>query len=358
MKKELLLLAGPTTIPERTLKAMNRQVIYHRAPEFEQIAKELNGNLKKIFKTQNEVMVLTGSGTAAMEAAIQNCFSAGDEVIVIVLGVFSARMADMAETFGLKVTRVQKPAGEVAVVADIMPYMSAKTKGVFVIHNESATGVTSDLKSFGEALKDTDALLVTDTVSGVGAIDFAMDDWHIDVAFAGSQKALMGPPGVSVISLSDKAWQAVETSALPKFYFDLKKAKKFGIDGQHPWTPAIYSIIGLNESTKMIMEEGIDNVIARNTKLSKMVVDGLAELGIKLFPKDPVYASKAVNTFAYDKSPQFVNLLKEKFGIQIYNGQADLFDTTFRVGTMGYVAETDIAAFLYAAKQIVYEIEK
>ena len=357
MQKNILLIAGPTAVPERALSSMNRQVIFHRSEEFENISLELTENLKKIFKTKNDVMVLTGSGTSAMEAAIENCFSAGDEVVVVVLGVFSARMADMAETFGLKVKRVIKEYGDVATVDDVMPYVTEKTKGVFVVHNESATGVTSDLKAFGDALKDTNALLVVDTVSGIGAIEFAMDDWHIDVAFASSQKALMGTPGTAVISLSDKAWKATETSTLPKFYFDLKKAREFGKKGQQPWTPAIYSFIGLNESVKMICEEGIDNVVARNSELSDMTVKGLAKLGIYLFAKDPSFASKSVNTFYYEKSPQFVAKLKNEFGIEIYNGQADLHDTTFRVGTMGYVAKTDVAAFLYAAEQVVKELE-
>lgn len=357
MNKNIMLMAGPTALPEREIKAMDRQVIFHRSQEFEDITKELNANLKKVFKTEQEVMVLTGSGTSAMEATIQNCFSAGDEVIAVVIGVFSKRMADMAEAYGLNVIRVEKPNGEVALVDDVLPKMTENTRGVFVCHNESATGVTSDIQAFGEALKDTNALLCVDTVSGIGAIDFSFDAWHVDVAFASSQKALMGAPGTAVICLSEKAWKATETSKFPKFYLDLKLARDFGVKGQHPWTPAVYAIIGLNESVKMICEEGIDNVIARNTELSEMVVKGLGKLGIHLYAKDPVYASKSVNTFYYEKSPQFVAKLKEEFGIQIYNGQADLFSTTFRVGTMGYVAKTDIAAFLYAAEQVVKELE-
>lgn len=354
--KNIMLMAGPTTIPERELAAMNRQIIFHRSQEFEDISLELTENLKKVFKTKNDVMVLTGSGTSAMEASIQNCFSAGDEVICVVLGVFSERMARMAETYGLNVRRITKPDGEVATPEDVMPYVTENTKGVFVVHNESATGVTSDIRAFGEALKDTNALLVVDTVSGIGAIDFAMDDWHVDVAFASSQKALMGAPGTAVICLSDKAWKATETSTLPTFYLDLTSARDMGRKGQQPWTPAIYAIIGLNESVKMIVEQGIDNVIAHNSKLSAMVVEGLHKIGIELFAKDKRYASKSVNTFAYDKAPEFVRRLKEEYGITIYNGQAHLMSSTFRVGTMGYVSETDIAAFLYAAEKVKAEL--
>lgn len=358
MKKKIMLMAGPTAIPEREIRAMDRQILFHRSKEFEEITRELNTNLKKVFRTKEEVMVLTGSGTAAMEAAVQNCFSAGDEVVVAVLGVFSARMAAIAETYGLKVIRVEKAAGETVTVDEVMACVTENTKGVFIVHNESATGVTTDIRKFGEALKDTGALLVVDTVSGIGALEFAFDDWHVDVAFASSQKALMGAPGTAVICLSQKAWKAAEASTLPKFYLDLRLAKEFGEKGQHPWTPAVYSIIGLNESVKMIVEEGIDNVVKRNEKLSGMVVEGMEKLGIHLFAKDPSFASKSVNTFAYDKSPQFVAKLAQNYGVEIYNGQGDLYDTTFRVGTMGYVCETDIAAFLYAAEQVIKELEQ
>lgn len=357
MKKNIMLMCGPTAIPERELAAMNRQIIYHRSEEFEKISQELTENLKKIFKTQNDVMVLTGSGTSAMEASITNCFSKGDKVVVVVLGVFSARMAEMCENFGLEVTRVEKPYGEVADPEEVLPYVTEDTKGVFVVHNESSTGVTTDIAAFGEALKNTNSLLVVDTVSGIGAIDFRMDEWNVDVAFASSQKALMGTPGTAVISLSEKAWKAAEKSNLPCYYLDLTKARDFGEKGQQPWTPAIYSFIGLNESVKMILEEGIDNIIAHTTKLSEMVVAGMKDLGIELFPKNPIWASKSVNTFAYDKAPEFVKRLRDEFGISIYDGQASLYQTTFRVGTMGYVSDTDVAAFLYAARIVKAEID-
>lgn len=350
-------MAGPTAIPEQAIKAMDRQVIFHRSNEFEEITKELNSNLKKVFKTKNEVMVITGSGTATMEAAITNCFSQGDEVVVVVLGVFSERMAEMAEAFGLAVKRVKKSLGEVATVEEVMSQVTSETKGIFVVHNESATGVTSDIQAFGEAVKDTEMLLIVDTVSGVGAIEFEMDAWHVDVAFASAQKALMGAPGVATISLSDKAWKATETSTLPKYYLDLKRAKEFGERGQHPWTPAIYAIIGLNESVKILVEEGIDSVIAQNIKYSVMITEALQSMGIPIFAKDDSYASKAVNTYKYAKSPQFVAKLKADYGIEIYNGQAELFATTFRVGTMGYVAETDVVAFIYAAREVIKELE-
>lgn len=353
MKKDVLLMVGPTIIPERVIEATNTQVISHRSKEFSVITSELNTNLKKVFQTKNEVMTLTGSGTSSMEAAIQNCFSVGDEVVIAVLGVFSERMAIMAERFGLNVKRVVFPLGQEADVDTIMRYVTKNTKGVFIVHNESATGVFNNIKEFGDALKDTDTLLVVDSVSGIGGINLEVDNWNVDIAFTASQKALMGPPGLSIISLSDKAWKACEQSTMPKFYFDLVEAKRMNAFSQHPWTPAVYSIIGLNESVKMIIEEGLENVFQRHDKISKMVINGMRELGLDLFPAEERYASKTVNTFKFDKSQLFVNKIKEKYGVVISGGQDSLNSSTFRVGTMGYVAETDVAAYLYAAGKVL-----
>ncbi len=356
MKKDILLMVGPTIIPERVIKAMNTQIISHRSAEFSSIASELNENLKKVFQTKNEVMTLTGSGTSAMEAAIQNCFSPGDEIIVAVIGVFSERMAIIAEQFGLNVKRAAFPLGQEADVDTVMNLVTNNTKGVFIVHNESSTGVFNSIKEFGEALKDTDILLGVDSVSGLGGINLEVDNWHVDIAFTASQKALMGPPGLSMITLSDKAWKACEKSRLPKFYFNLIEARKMNLLAQHPWTPSVYSVIGLNESLKMIMEEGLKNVFARHEKLSEMIVNGMKDLGLKLFPKEDRYASKTVNTFKYEKSPIFVNRIKEEYGVVISGGQDNLKDSTFRVGTMGYVAETDAAAFLYAAERVLKKL--
>lgn len=351
-RKNIQLMCGPTTIPEVSIHAMNRQILFHRSREFEEITEQLNENLKKVFQTKQDVLTLTGSGTAAMEASVCNCFSEGDEVVVCVLGVFSDRMAKICEAYGLKVTRVTAKLGEALCVDEVMPYVTEHTKGVFLIHNESATGVTSDVKSFGEAFADTNTLLIVDSVSGLGSLPMYMDAWHVDVLFTGSQKALMGPPGLSLIALSEKAWNAVNHAKLPRFYLDLKVAREYARRNQHPWTPAVYSIIGLNESLKILTSDGMEAVYAHTKMLSDMVVNGLKELGISLFP-NPACASKSVNTFAYGKSRAFVTALKDKFGISIYGGQDTLADSTFRVGTMGYVSETDVQAFLYAAKKVI-----
>lgn len=258
MKKEVVMMVGPTAVPDRVLDSMHRKSISHRTPEYCEIQARVSQGLKKVFGTNQEVYTLTSSGTGAMEAAIQNCFSFGDEVIVPVLGVFSSQFADMAEAYNLKVVRDEYELGEAADLDRVMALVTESTKGIFIIHNESATGVYNDLEAFGEALKDRDILLISDSVSGAGGLEMKMDQWHIDILLSSSQKALMVPAGLAFIALSDKAWKATETSDIPKFYFDLNKAKNFYQIDQTPNTPGVYNVFAVDEALKMIFEEGLD----------------------------------------------------------------------------------------------------
>lgn len=354
--KEIQLMVGPTTIPERVLHAMNRQIISHRSPEFCKIQESVSMNLKKLFQTKNDVYTLTCSGTGAMETAIQNCFSPGDKVVGVVTGNFGERISTIAETFGLNVTRVKFELGETADVNKIMEYVDSDTKGVLVIQNESSTGVFNDLKVLGDALKDTNALLVADSVSGMGGIEVKMDEWNVDVLFTSSQKALMTPPGISFISLSEKAWNAVENSKNPKFYFDLKKAREYSSINQTPWTCPVLTIYGVEEALNMIFEEGLDNVLNRHKKNANLVREGVKKLGFSLFAKDENYASPTLTAVrAPGKSKMIVKALAEE-GVIIGGGLKPLSEDIFRVGTMGYVSENDIAAFLYALEKVVRKL--
>lgn len=352
MKKEVSMMVGPTAVPDRVLKAMNRKSISHRSKEYCEIHQRVREGLKKIFKTENEVFVLTSSGTGAMEAAIQNCFSFGDEVIVPVIGTFSEQFASMAEAYQLKVIRVKFDLGESADVNKVMEHVTENTKGLFVIHNESSTGVTNDLKAFGKALEGSGILLITDSVSGAGGLEMRMDEWNIDIALSGSQKALMVPAGLSFISLSDKAWQAAESSNIPKFYFDLKKSRKFQGVNQTPNTPAVYNVFAVDEALKIIFEEGLDNVYKRHIENTNRIIEGVRKLGYDIFPKDEKYASKTLTAvYAPGKAKKIVKGLAEQ-GIIVNGGLAPVSEDVFRVGTMGYVYKEDVDAFLDALSKI------
>lgn len=352
MKKEVVMMVGPTAVPDRVLKAMNRKSISHRSKEYCEIHARVREGLKKVFGTKNEVFILTSSGTGAMEAAIQNCFSIGDEVVVPVLGTFSEQFALMAEAHQLKVIRVKFELGEAADVDKVMEYVTPDTKGLFVIHNESATGVTNDLQAFGKVLEGKDTLLITDSVSGAGGLEMKMDEWGIDIVLSGSQKALMVPAGLSFISLSDKAWEATKSSNLPKYYFDLNKARKFQDINQTPNTPAVYNIFAVDEALKMIFEEGLDNVYKRHIENTERIIEGVRKLGYDIFPKDERYASRTLTAvYAPGKAKKIVEGLKDQ-GIIVNTGLAPIAEDVFRVGVMGYVYKEDVDVFLEALSKL------
>lgn len=357
MQKKIQMMVGPTAIPHRVLKAMSRESISHRSKEYSIIQERVTNNLKKVFGTKQEVLLLTSSGTGAMESVIQNCFSPDDEIVVPIIGNFSEQFALMGEIYGLKVNRVEFELGETADVNRVMKEVTIATKGVFVVHNESSTGVYNDLEAFGNAIKDTNALLITDSVSGLGGLEMRMDEWHVDVALTSSQKALMTPAGLAFVALSEKAWSRVEESKFPKHYFDYKKASKFNEINQTLTTPAVYTVFAVDEALNMIFEEGLDNLYSRHRTNTELIIKGVKEVGLKLFAKDEKFASPTLTAvYAPGKSKYIVSQLAKK-NIIVNGGLAPLTEDVFRVGTMGYVSENDVIAFLYALKQVVKNIE-
>jgi aspartate aminotransferase-like enzyme len=352
MSKEVIMMVGPTAVPDRILKAMSKKSISHRCKEYCEMHERVRAGLKKLFRTENEVYILTSSGTGAMEAVIQNCFSFGDEVVVPVIGTFSRQFADMADAYNLKVIRVEFELGEAADVDKVMSHITSNTKGLFVIHNESSTGISNDLKAFGEALKGKDLLFITDSVSGAGGLELRMDEWNIDIALTSSQKALMVPAGLAFISLNEKAWKATESSNIPKFYFDLKKARTFQEINQTPNTPAVYNMFAVDEALKMIFEEGLDNVYKRHIENRDRIIEGVRKLGYDIFPKEEKYASKTLTAvYAPGKSKAIVKGLEEQ-GVTVNGGLTPVENDVFRVGTMGYVFREDVDTFLEALSKI------
>ena len=225
MSSKLLLTPGPTNIPEEYLEIFGKDTIHHRTPEFRRIMKENNENLKKVFKTKNDVAVITSSGTGSMETAVVNFFSKGDKVLAINTGYFGDRFRKIAEIYGLNVINLQYEFGESYNLDDVKKVISENPdlKGILATHSETSVGILNDIKSLGDLTKNTDILLIVDTISGLVVNEFDFDGWHVDVAIAGSQKAFLIPPGLSFVAISDKAKKAMEVSDLPKYYFDLKQ---------------------------------------------------------------------------------------------------------------------------------------
>lgn len=354
MKKEIFMMVGPSAIPDRVLKAMNKSVISHRSEEYSKIQERVTNYLKIIFGTKNDILPLTSSGTGGMEAALVNCFSLGEKIVVPIIGKFSEQFAYMAERFGLTVKRVYFEHGQTADVKTVMEFVEEDTAGILIVHNESSTGVFNDLQSFGKELKNRETLLITDSVSGLGGLEIKMDEWNIDVVITSSQKCLMSPPGLSFIALSDKAWKKVVSSNIPKYYFDLKRAREFeNKSHQTPTTTAIYNMFAVAEALEMIKEEGVENLYNRYKSNSRRIIEEVKNLGLEILAENEQYASPSLTAIKVPgKAKEIVKKLSER-GIIINSGLEPLEDDIFRVGTMGYVSENDVIAFLYHLKEII-----
>ncbi|MDN5331750.1 MAG: hypothetical protein PWP45_975 [Tepidanaerobacteraceae bacterium] len=354
MKKHHLRIPGPTEVPERVLRAMQTPMINHRGEEFTSLFKKVSEDIKKVFKTKNDVLIFPSAGTGMMEAAIANLFSPGDLIISFSCGVFGDRFADIAEAFGAKVERIVvewgKPITCDIVRERILQDSKKEIKGVLFTQNETSTGVLNDIKSLREAMGDHPALVIVDAISSLGAVELETDEWQIDVVVAGSQKALMLPPGLGLVSVSERAWRAAYESKMPKYYWDFKKAKKSLEKGETPYTPAVSQIFALDESLKLIFEEGLENIIKRHKLLAKALREGLKSLGFRLFAEDS-WASPtvtAVDVSDFQGKINFSKVLKNRFNITVAGGQGRLKGKIIRIGHVGYVDELDVLNVLLA----------
>ncbi len=352
MRKEYLMTPGPTPVPPEVLLAQASPMIHHRAPIYTEIILEVLEDLKYVFQTKNDIIMFASSGTGAMESAVANCFSAGDKVLVVSIGNFGARWAKISEAYGLDVTLLDYEWGTKADPADIEKALAADPglKGVLVTHSETSTGVVNDIETMGSIVAKTPAIFIVDSISGLGASDMQTDNWNVDVCVAGSQKALMTPPGLAFASVSDKAWQAVETSTLPKFYFDYKKSREalHKAEPQSPFTPAVSTILGLAVALKMIREETLENVFARHHLNSAATRAGVKALGLELFgQEDPnAHSVTAVKAPGDVDGQAIVKSLRVKYGITTAGGQGKIKGKIFRIGHCGYYDKFDILSVL------------
>jgi aspartate aminotransferase-like enzyme len=262
MKKHYLLTPGPTPVPPAVALKEALPIIHHRTNEFAAIFKDVAEGLKYLFQTKNDVFITSSSGTGAMESAVVNLLSAGDEVIVASCGNFGDRWTKICQVYGITVHNANAPWRKPVSADEIEKVLKAnpKVKAVYTTFTETSTGVVNDIKSIGEIVSKTDAVLVVDAISGLIGQEFHMDDWKVDVTVSGSQKGFMLAPGLAFISLSEKAWNCVESSKLPKFYFDYKKYKKSLITSETPFTPPVTLIVSLQEAIRMLKEKGLENL--------------------------------------------------------------------------------------------------
>ena len=356
--KQYLLIPGPTPVPPEVLSAMSHPMINHRSSDFKTVMTEVTEGLKWSYQTKNDVLILTASGTGAMESAIVNTLSPGDKILILNIGAFGSRFVKIAKAYGLNVDEVKVERGKAAdpkvVEQKLNEDKNREIKAVIFQQNETSTGVLNDVKSIAAAVQSHGALIVVDAVSGLLTADLRVDEWGLDVVAAGSQKAFMVPPGLSFVSMSEKAWKAYETAKLPRFYFDLGAAKKFAATGETPWTPCLSIAFGLQVSFKMLKAEGLENIFKRHDVLANAVRAGVKALGFGLLADDS-HASRAVTAIvppAGIDAEALRKAIREKYGVVLAGGQEDLKGKIFRMGHLGYMDKMDMIAAFSALEMV------
>lgn len=349
-----LRIPGPTPIPPEIQEAMGRQMINHRGPAFAEIINRITQRLKGFFQTQNDLFVLTGSGTGAMEASIVNMLSPGDKVLAVSVGAFGDRFGDIAQAYGANVTRLSFEWGQPADPDAVRQALKSDpgVKAVLVTHNETSTAVTNDLGSISSVVREFDKLLIVDAISSLGSLELPVDKWGCDVVATGSQKGWMVPPGLAMVSVSQKAWQAYAAAKMPRYYWDFGKAKGYLEKGQTPWTPAVSIFYALDVALEGLAREGLANIIDRHARVASKVRSDVKSLGLSLFANEK-YASNTVtairNPDGFDVK-QFLKVVREQYGVVLAGGQAKLDGKIFRIGHLGWIGEKDVVEIMDAVK--------
>jgi aspartate aminotransferase-like enzyme len=340
-------------------------MINHRGPEFAALMAGLTRALQDFLNTEGDVFLLTASGSGGMEAAVVNTLSSGDRVLLFVNGAFGERFAAICKAYGVEARRVEVPWGR-AVDPELVREELAKEKGkdgakaVLITHNETSTGVLNPLKEIAEVVRESGKLFIVDSVSGAGAVDLMLDEWGVDVLISASQKAWGAPPGLSMVTMSEKAWKAYDRSNLPKLYFDLQSAKASLEKGATPATPAVTVFIGLQESLRLMAEEGQTAIIKRHRDLAYATRRGLQALNLGLFA-DERYASPCVTAFRMPTrvDPRnLIRILRDDYDTVIAGGQGRVEGQIARVGHMGFVTLQDMVAFFGALEQALKDLNQ
>ncbi len=359
MRKNYLLTPGPTPLPPEVLQAQARPIIHHRTPQFQAILKEAAEGLKLVFQTSGDVYILTSSGTGAMEASVVNLLSPQDTALCIQGGKFGERWTEICKAYGIQAEVIDVEWGKAVDPKEVEKKLKANPaiKAVFATLCETSTGVTNDIAGLGAVVKNSNAVLVVDAISGLGAIDLKADAWGVDVVVSGSQKGLMLPPGLAFISVSAKAWEKIAVSKCPKYYFDLKTAKKAWGSTDTPFTPAISLVIALNEALKLMKQDGMEAIFARHHKMAEATRAALKALGIELFA--PAAASDVVTSAkvpAGIDGEKLVKVMRDTWGVTIAGGQAEMKGKIFRFAHMGFIEEFDIIVGISCLEKVLAQM--
>ena len=346
-----LRIPGPTALPPSVRDAGARQMINHRGPEFAAMLDRILTGMKPYFGTTSDVAMITTAGSGGLEAAIVNVLSPGDQVLGVSIGSFGDRFAKIAGIYGAQVTRLDAEWGYAAAPDEIRERLRSMpaVKAVLLTHNETSTGVMNPIPELAAAIRDErpEALILVDSVSGLGAVPFEMDAWGVDVVVTGSQKAWMSAPGLAMIAASPRAWAAMETATMPRFYLDLRAHRDAAANGQTPFTPAIAVVFQVDEGLRLMATEGAESIFARHEACAAAARAGLAALGFELFA-DPRYASRTVTAALVPENLDWkaFNAEVKRRGVVLAGGQGKLTGRIFRLGHLGSVTvEEMLGAF-------------
>ena len=349
---------GPTPVPPEVLAAGAAPVIHHRGPDFRELMLRTLARLQEVCRTKNDVLLFTASGSAAFESAVVNLLSPGERVLVATAGAFGDRWCALARAYGADVHELRYAWGETPQPDDLRSRLDETAAGVVVVvHSETSTGVVADVQALARVGHDAEALVVVDAVSSLGAVPVETDAWGLDVVVAGSQKALMTPPGLSLATVSDPAWERSKRSTMPRFYFDWARMQTALTGGSTPFTPAVTLVAALDAALGLLLDEGLDAAFDRHAALGRACREGAKAMGLELFSPDEERSAVVTAILTPDgvDAKQLVLELRDRFGITVAGAHGELGSRMFRIGHIGYYDVLDITTALTAVEALLVE---
>jgi serine---pyruvate transaminase len=358
-RKRYLLTPGPTAVPPEVLSALAEPVIHHRSPDFRTLFERVLVRLQDVFRTQNDILLMTASGTGAFESALVNLASHGDRVLAVSAGNFGERWAKLAAAYGCEVETLAYAWGETPQPDDLARRLDETgAKLVTIVHSETSTGVVADVEALVTQCHEAGALAIVDAISSLGAVPLETDAWGVDVVVTGSQKALMTPPGLAFVSVSERAWERTEQAGLPRFYWDWQRYRKSLATRDTPFTPATSIVVALDRALELLLAEGLEQAFARHRALGRACRAGVKAMGLELYSPDDDSAAvlTAVLTPEGIDAVELRLALRDRFGITVAGGHGDIADRLFRIGHIGYVDLFDITTALAAVELQLVEL--
>jgi aspartate aminotransferase-like enzyme len=353
-EKRYLLTPGPTPVPPEVLAALAEPVIHHRARDYRDIYERSLARLAEVYRTQNDVLMFTTSGTGAFESAVANLTSPGDRQLVLSAGNFGERWAGLARAYGVDLVHAKLEWGEVPEPDDLRSALAeaGDVRVVYLTHSETSTGVVCDVQALAAVAKEAGALVVVDAVSSLGAVRLETDAWDLDVVVSGSQKALMTPPGVAFVSVSQRAFDAAAQSSSPRYVLDWERTRKAQAKLDAPFTPPVSLVRALDVALGLLLEEGVEAAFDRHARLGRACREGAKAMGLELFSPDDERSAVVTAIRAPEgvDATEVVSALRDRFGITIANGQGELKGKIFRIGHIGWFDVFDITTALAAVE--------